>query len=74
MSDKAREILITLYNISKEMEESQLDYSEDTKEKIQQIEAVKELQDLGYLIIKGQTIGYVIMSITYAGEIAAKAL
>ena len=74
MSDKAREIIITLYNISKEMEESQLDYSEDTKEKIQQIEAVKELQDLGYLIIKGQTIGYVIMSITYAGEIAAKAL
>lgn len=74
MSDKAKEILIALYNISKEMEESQLNYSKDKNEKIQQIEAVKELQELGYLIIKGQTIGYVIMSITYAGEIAAKTL
>ena len=74
MSEKARQLLVDLYRHPGSDESVEHRYSSDVLEKSEEIRAFQELQDLGYTTRIGAAIGFVIVSITPAGKLAAEQL
>ena len=74
MSDKAKELLLGLFNYPHNNDSIEYRYSDAPEEKSAELRAFKELTEAGYIIKKGSAIGFTLVSITPSGKIAAEQL
>lgn len=74
MTDCAKEILLELSKHPNAKGGAELRYSTDPKEKSKAIHAVDELVRLGYVEKIGSALGFAILVITPAGDVASQQL
>ena len=74
MTEKAHKLLLELYKHPNADDSVEYLYSTDATEKMAELEALQELQDLGYIIKKAAAIGFMIVSITPSGRFATEQL
>lgn len=74
MTEKSRELLLGLYRHPHSDTSVEYRYSTDATEKAEELDAFQELQQLGYIVIDGSALGFVIVSLTALGRTAAEQL
>jgi len=74
MSDTAKEILIGLLNNPRADTGAEHRFPDDSLKKSQELQAIKELANMGYVIKTGSSLGFVVCVLTDAGRAAAELL